>query len=194
VGHDLGLGTIPAEDVLGEAGHEEAGVPSGADLEEGANARFELEGGPDGPDETFAEKAAHRPGETPSRKGIGKAGGEELPSPAQRQGRCQRPSDLPEDRLGIGAAGHQPDEVTEFDTADPPVLPSLLFEPPDLNIHHPRETESPREGDAHILLDEDLTGTVVFPERLQKDEGNPRLHAPGASGGAGSRNRGFSFC
>jgi hypothetical protein len=192
--HGMRSLAVPAEDVLSESGDEEAGMAPRSHFEKRAHTCFNLEGSPDRPSELFAKDVADGRCESPPGEGKGDPCGQDPASPGEAKLRSEGLSDLPEDHLGIWTSGHESDEVPKLSRTDPPVATSILLVPPDLEIDYPGETEPSGKCDAYILVVQNLARAIVLPERLEEDEGDPRLHSPGSAGRTGVRDREFSFC
>lgn len=96
-------------------------------------------------------------------------------------------TDPEENLLGVGPADHQPDQVLDFLVRDPPATAGILPVAPDLGVDHVGQAQPPREGEAHVLVVQDLRWDVLVPECLQETECDPRMHPalPGSRGVAG---------
>jgi hypothetical protein len=81
------------------------------------------------------------------------------------------PAGLPEDRLGVGSAQHEAQQVGNLlgGHALPPFLGGPV--PVDLGVHDPGEAEAPGQAPGQVLVFEDLRRSVVVADRFQDRQG-----------------------
>ena len=80
--------------------------------------------------------------------------------------------------LTVRPSHHKPNEVSDLQLGDSPPSSGFLPVSSDLVLNHAGQPEAAWQGQAHVLVVQDLTGSIPIPDCLEKSQRKLGLYTP----------------
>ena len=171
-----------AQNGRAETRHEGACVTTGVTLHEEERTTLQGEATAGEPPQASSEQSLQPAANVPTGKGQCLPAGRE-PRPTIVLLVREPPAALEEHVLGVGPLDDETHQIPELFVGDLPPSLRLVLIAADLALHDIAQPQPPGHGDGRVLLLENLGGSIMRPNDLQKREGDHRRDPWASVGG-----------